>query len=278
MSLDFLKKISLQSNAVVKSPIARTKSNVAKTPENADLRVFRNGGVYPSAALVAACNLQYVGKDVEEKGNGFDIFSSKSFLNTAHLPDAFLFIALVPKNAGKVDLFASTTYNEDNTAKSDVLTQGAVTFGLELLEMIKTVYGVELKEGQSFIDLKIMKDSPSNTDDNIYWIPKTVNRGPKKGEVTLERRENLDLYPLVPVSLLGEEEAPIEEVNAVQGFDGPKQPVETFTLDTDEAILDTGEPTLDELEAEADEIPAQASELPAGILNDADDEDDTLSV
>lgn len=277
MSLDFLKNISLQSNAVVKTPIARTKSNTAKTPTNADLRVFRNGGVYPSAALVAACNLQYVGKDAEVKGNGFDIFSSKSFLNTAHLPVPFLYITLVPKDAGKVDLFASTTYNEDGTAKSDVMTQGAVTFGLELLEMIKEVYGVELKEGQAFIDLKIMKDSPSNTDDGIYWIPKTVNRGPKKGEVTLTRRENLDLYPLVPVSMLGEEEAPIE-TGGVDGSVDVAGNGEVFTLEADEPILDAGEPTLDELEAENDGTVADAAELPAGVLNSDDDDDDTLSV
>lgn len=266
MSLDFLKNISLQSNAVVKSPIARTKSNVAKTPENADIRVFKNGAVYPSDKLVAACNLQYVGKDVTPKGNGFDVFSSKKFLNTQHLAEAFLFIALVPKDAGKVDLFSSTTYDENGAPKSDVLTQGAVTFGQELLEMVKEVYGVELKEGQNFIDLKIMKDNPSNTDDGIYWVPKTVNRGPKKGDVTLERRENLTLYPLVPVSLLGEGEAPVEEtVTEDKGSDVK------FTLE--------GEPTLDELEAENDGTVANAAELPAGILEDDEQsDDDSLSV
>jgi hypothetical protein len=257
--LSFLKNVSLQAN--VKTPIARTKSSTARTPENADIRVFRNGAVYPSAKLVSQCNLQYVGKDVKEKGNGFDVFSSKDFINTQNQTPTFIFIALVAKNAGKVDLFSSTTYEEDGAPKSDVLTQGAVTFGKELLETIKSTYGVELKEGESFMDLKIVSDTPFTTNDNIYWVPKVVSRGDKKGEVTLERRENLTLYALAPVSLLEEEEAqPIED----------KAEAVHFALD--------GEPTLAELEAETVDTPAAAAELPIGILSDDDEDNDTLSV
>lgn len=218
--LSFLKNITLASNDAVKPVTVRAKAAVNRNPETADIRIYRNGSVYPSAKLVNTCNLQYAPKDSTDKGNGFDVFSSKDFLNTKHLAEVFLFIAMVPRSEGKIDLFASCTFEEDGTPKSDVLSQGANTAGVEILEKIKEVYGIEMLEGESFMDLKIVSDSPFTTEDSIYFIPKTVSRGAKKGDVTLVRREDLTLYALVPVSMLEAEtitevefeDAPTEEV------------------------------------------------------------------
>lgn len=270
--LSFLKNIKLQPNAAVKTVASRTAAGTSKNPEKADIRIFRNGSVYPSAALAAKCNLQYAHKDAkpEDKGNGFDVFSSGDFLNTKGLPkeDRCIFIALVPKAAGKVDLFANATYNEDGTTKSDVLTQGAATVGKEILEAIKDVYGIELKEGQSYMDLKVISDSPFTTDDNIYFIPKKVSRGEKKGEVTMVRREDLTLYPLVPVEMLGEETAPTET-----------QPVaepEEFKLDLSAGTV-ASSPSLAEIEAETEETPEPAAPLAADVLETGPGNDDDLA-
>jgi len=206
--LSFLKNITLQPNSLVKQAAA-PKTAVAKNPTTADLRVYRSGAVYPSAKLVTACMLEFVARDSDVETNGFDIFSSKDFINTKTLAESFLFIAMVPKSEPKVDLFGSTVYEKDGSPKADVLTQGAVTFGKELLELIESAYGITLKEGQNYIDLKIVQDDPFTLEDGIYWVPKKVSRGEKKGQVTLVRREDLTLYALAPVQLLGEDEAPI---------------------------------------------------------------------
>lgn len=264
--LNFLKNIKVQSNSAVKTPVARTASAEAKNPTNADLRVYKNGSVFPSASLVVNLGLQYTSKaPVDEAGkviaghdygNGFDVFSSGDFLNTKANADKCIFIALVPKNAGKVDLFSSTKYNEDGTPSADVLTQGAATFGAELLETIKDVYGIEIPEGKNYIDLVIVNDAPFTTDDNIYFVPKKVSRGDKKGQVDLTRREDLTLYPLVPIQLMEGGEDP---ANADNG-----------SLDSDKAPQ-TGnlEPTLAEIEAENDGTISPAATLPEGTLEDA---------
>jgi len=208
--LDFLKKASLAANEVVKPATARTTTAKARTPETADIRVFKDGSVFPSVALIKEFDLQYRAKDVEPKGNGFDVFKSTDFPNTQHWPkdNRIIFIAAVDKAEGKLDLFGRTTYDETGAA-SDVLTQGATTFGKVLLEHIKEVYGEEPNE-HGFIDLVIARDNSFNTDNGKYYIPKVVSRGDSKGESTVVTRENLTLFPLIPVSWVNEEEVASE--------------------------------------------------------------------
>lgn len=262
--LSFLKNVTVKPNSAVKTPTARTASAEAKNPTNADIRIMKNGATYPSAALVTSCNLQYTLKVAEDKGNGFDVFSSKDFLNTQHLEDSFLFIALVPKNAGKVDLFGSTKYDENDVPTGDVLTQGSVTGGLAILELIKSAYGIEIQEGKSYIDLRIVEDQPFTTPDNIYFIPKKVSRGDNKGQVDLVRRENLTLYALVPVQLLeeGGTEENVDPNQAAQQDNG------NSAIETPNTV-NSNEPTLSEIEAdnEGGEI-SPAAALPNGTLED----------
>lgn len=250
--LDFLKKVQLKSNSEVKAPTARTSSAVAKNPEKAHIRIYKNGAVYPSQKLVDKCNLQFVAKDAEVKGNGFDVFSSKDFLNTKHLDTSVIFIAMVPKDAGKVDLFNSTKYNEDGSPMADVLTQGAATAGAAILELIENVYGVTIPQGENFIDLMIVTENPLNTDDNIYYVPKVVSRGEKKGQVDLVRRENLTLYPLVPLSLIeGNDEAPTEEETKEEA--GSLSEIEAEgAVETEEVIAEETEETFS-LEGDVEE-------------------------
>lgn len=226
--LSFLKNVSLKANSAVKAPVARAASAQSRNPTNGHIRIYKSGAAYPSEKLAASASLQYMPKDSENKGNGFDIFSSKDFLNTKHLDQAFLFIAAVPRTQGKIDLFGSTSYDENGVPKSDVLTQGATTSGERILELVKAVYGVEIPEDESYMELSIVKDSPFTTEDSIYFIPKIVSRGEKKGELDLVRREHLTLYALVPTSMLEEEEGEnIEEVKEEQDDQVAEEAAET---------------------------------------------------
>lgn len=248
--LSFLSKIKVEANAPVTA--TRAVSTSSNTPaEGADLRIKKNGGVYPSAAMVAALNLQYAVKDAPKgaKGNGFDVFSSKDFLNTQNSEGVCVFIALVPKDLPKVDLFGSCGYDAEGQPTADVLTQGAMTAGKEILELVEKAYGVTLDEETGFMDLKIVRDAPFTTEDGIYYVPKTIARGERKGQKDLVRRENLTLYALVPMSML---EGSEDETTVDLTVDGAPEPMEE--AETAPKGKAKKELTIAELEAD-DDIP-----------------------
>lgn len=253
MSLSFLKGITLKSNEEVKPAFITTKAarpSIDRSPVNADLRVFRDGSIYPSKVLVEKFNLEYVGKDHvyaegEAQANGFDIVSSKTFPNTSHLEASFLLIGVVAKSLPKVDVFGSTTYVSDkdvekdstlvlNAAKSSVLDQGANTFGKEvLIPMLKEVYGFEFGENDKFVDLIIVSDQPLVTSDGNYFIPKRITRGEKKGQLDIVVRQNIDLFPLVLAAAMAEEngsevteDVSQDEAPEIQMSEGKVTPVE----------------------------------------------------
>jgi hypothetical protein len=211
MNLDFLKNVQL-TEAETKS--RRSGITKSKYPDEADIRVYKNGEVYPSPALVKAWGLAYGNKpepvQVGDKmvtpgpsGNGIDLIDSRNWAQAASLPQPVIFAAACPRSQGRVDLFGSTSYTEDGKPASDVLTQGATTAGKNLLVMLKEVYGIEPDETTGFIDLKIMTEQePLRTQSGIYNIPKTIRRGDKQGEVSYVRREKIDIYALVPYSFL----------------------------------------------------------------------------
>lgn len=207
MSLEFLKNISLAQNAVVKSAVAKTRTAASRNPEKADLRVYKDGSMYPSVALVANDNLQFTDKEAADKGNGYDVFRSDQWPNTQHLPkdQRVIFIALVPKDSPKVDLFGATKYDDEGKPKADVLTQGSKTVGEDLLVWLSEIYGVTPGE-KGYIDLTFVRDAPFTLEDRIYFLPKPIRKGDKKGEIQLIRRENLTLFPLVPTALVEEDQ------------------------------------------------------------------------
>lgn len=264
MSLSFLKGITLKSNEEVKPAFITTKAarpSIDRSPVNADLRVFKDGSIYPSKALVEKFNLEYVGKDHvyaegEAQANGFDIVSSKTFPNTSHLEASFLLIGVVAKSLPKVDVFGSTTYVSDkdvekdstlvlNAAKSSVLDQGANTFGKEvLIPMLKEVYGFEFGENDKFVDLMIVSDQPLVTSDGNYFIPKRITRGEKKGQLDIVVRQNIDLFPLVLASALAEENGS-EVTEAVSQDEAPE-------IQMTEGKVTPVEPSIDEIVGDED--------------------------
>lgn len=166
MSLSFLSNITLASNEEVKPAFVTSKATravVDRNPEGTKIRLFKNGAIYPSKELVENYALEYLPKDSEEKAFGFDIMSSKSFPNTAHLESSFLILAVVLKSLTKVDVFGSTKYYSaedvsklaaegtevvEGQPKSSVLDQGNTTFGKDvLIPMLKEIYGFEFAEG-----------------------------------------------------------------------------------------------------------------------------------
>lgn len=210
--LSFLGNVSVAPKSI--ATVANRKGGVKKerNPIIGDIRVFKTGAVYPSQKLVNDFNLEYSSKDAEHQGMGFDVIDSREW-NQMSSPVPFLMVAHVPKKAGRVDMFAQTSYNEDGTPVSSVMDQGTVTFGKKLLQMVKEVYGVEPTEEKDYIDLSIVADDnlaqALASAKGIYFLPKTKTRGENKGKADYERRENVAIYAFIPtaVAMPGTQEA-----------------------------------------------------------------------
>ena len=204
MNLDFLKNVKLEA---VDKATPKTRVAVVTLPTEADMRVFKNGKVYPSKAYAEKHELEFVpkqniAKDGEPEnmvivGNGMDIFSSKEWAMIGDLPQAVIFCAIVPKSSAKVDMWASTKYEEDNTPKASVYEQGANSFSkARLLPMLADIYGVNW-DTTAYVDLQVVEDQPMVSANGYYIIPKIVSTGSRKGEPDYIRRENLTICPLV---------------------------------------------------------------------------------
>lgn len=203
MKLDFLKDIKLE--AIKKG--APTKPSVVKLPVDAHIRVFANGKVYPSKAFAESMSLEFVAKQVlvegskaEVIGNGMDIFSSVNWgMVEGQFPKGMilLFAYIVPKSYAKVDLWANTKYDDDGIPKASVFTQGNSTFSrVQLLPMLTEAYGIDWTITEH-VDLVLSVDNVMVSPNKMYDIPKVISGGAKKGELGFQRRQNIDIYPLV---------------------------------------------------------------------------------
>lgn len=240
--LSFLKDTVLEEVAQKAPAVGGPKKQRNPNPLFMGLRIWKDGSIYPSVALVEKFNLEYPvvkltmetlpipegspeGTKAQVKrtytheqgiGNGLDCIDSRSwpqYKGDRH----FIAISIVPKNLPKVDIFGSTKYADDGTPISSVLDQGPTSFGAaDLLPTLKEVYNVEPNE-EGYIDLMVdtsinLKQLSSN---GIFLFPKKVNRGEHKGKADYQRRENVDVFGLVPAAMLQEEPTTVvEEENA----------------------------------------------------------------
>ena len=109
-------------------------------------------------------------------------------------------MAVSPKNAGKVELFAQVNYNDDGTPKTSVMEQGATTFGKEkLIPMLKECYGTALSDETPYAGLEIVvgQNLRALSPNGIFLLPKTIVRGKDAGKMDYMRRENVDIFPMV---------------------------------------------------------------------------------
>lgn len=209
MNFDFLKAVTINK---VEEPIKQTsKGRVAqeKNPQSGlTLRLFKDGSIYPSQELVDTYNLEYT-KD--KSGNGFDIFSSSNWNQYPKDAENVVFITATSKSNARVDLFSIA--RTVNGVLTSIMNQGSKTFGLELIPMLESTYGVSLFSDKKYVDLQVVEDVAINQD--IVYVPKMVNKGEHKGAMTTERRENVVLHPLAIISNDSKEELKVEELETV---------------------------------------------------------------
>lgn len=262
--LSFLKGAKVEEVAAPVKGTGGVRKQWNPNPGILAIRLWYSGAIFPSQALVDKFNLEYpkgvveeipakeavgtpgtegyvAGKEAsrrisqpEASGNGFDVIDSDAW--QAYKGEGrMLFVSPVAKNQPKVDLFGSTTYEDDGTPKSTVMDQGSVTFGKEtLLPLVKEIYGVELakseegKDNKEYVDLLVVSqlgdlDIVSRFSSKLLYAPKKISRGEDKGKPTYEIRENAAIYLLAPAEEVGlaagveQEEAPAKPEPGTEG-------------------------------------------------------------
>lgn len=227
--LSFLKNAKVEETTVRKSG-GGVRKDWNPNPLTLAIRVWRDGSVFPSQALVDKFSLEYrtatINKveiplkegETEQKfkneyyyvagpGYGFDVIDSRSwpgYKGEGHM----LFISPVAKDQPKVSLFASVGYEDDGTPKSSVMDQGTITFGKAyLLPMLQAVYGIELTEEKQFVDMVVFDEYDGvniveQFSRPITFLPKIVVSGADKGKPDLQRREGAKIYGFAPKELI----------------------------------------------------------------------------
>lgn len=240
MDLSFLTDVKLEA---VKKAAPKGRTVIPKLPETADLRLFANGRVYPSKTFAERAGLEFMPKEITEVegntiativGNGLEIFSSKDWgMIKGQLSQELIFCAPVPKALPKVDMWASTKYNEDNKPKASVFTQGVNTFAKErLVPMVADIYGVNWEETE-YVDFKVVEDSVMVSPNNLYHLPKIVSTGKDKGKSDYIRRENLTVCPLV-IEFVKLNENSSKEDSSITDTENNDYPAESTDKSTDD--------------------------------------------
>lgn len=167
----------LQSAKVEEVQPQQKQQRVSKQRNPAEallaIRVFANGSIFPSQALVDKFDLEYRDAAIRKEtlplkdgetiartknvydfpngvGNGFDLIDTRSWTIQWNASGHMLLLAATPKDAGKVDLFSSVAY-DDKTGKPkvSVMEQGVQTFGKDVLvPAIEEVYGITFAKGE----------------------------------------------------------------------------------------------------------------------------------
>lgn len=201
MDLSFLKNVEVKEVAIKAKAV---RVGLEKTPvAGADFRVYKNGRIFTHPDTATKWDLEFGPKAVYEDdgkeitvGNGLDIFSSADW-QMIQTPEELLFVAIVPREGNaKIDVYGSTTYNEDGTNKRSIDNNTISTFGADvLLDLLTNVYGVNW-ETTEYVDLVMNTEFQIKAPKEVYSIPKVVSRGEKKGEPVFVTRKNISVFPL----------------------------------------------------------------------------------
>lgn len=202
ITFDFLATMELKE---VDKPITALKAELQPAAD-ADLRLFSDGAIYPSQALAEREQLEYQSKNSSTPEYGYDVFLSSDWAQYDQSRPTIVCITKVSKHLAKVDLFSRAKYDENDKPKSSVLTQKN-TSGEQLIKMLETAYCEEgetlFDNGRTFVDLKIINTAPVPAASNgIYLLPKQFLKGDKKGQITYERRESIQVFPLQVVNFV----------------------------------------------------------------------------
>ena len=202
----FLDNIELSE--VSPKQVGRAK-RADSNPTDADLRVFPNGELYPSIALVEEFNLEYQEEGKEAIESGFDLIDSDLWGMLPEGTPRFLAIATVSKDSPRKPMLFGKSRKKDGKPVHSVAEQGSTASGLQLLSYLKTVLGIEIHEAD-YLDLNIVRKYKITSNNGIYNLPYIQQKGDDAGAIKSVRRENCEIFPLELAGVSLEE--PVKEV------------------------------------------------------------------
>lgn len=243
MDLSFLKNVEVKEVAIKAKAV---RIGLEKTPvAGADFRVYKNGRIFTHPDTAAKWDLEFGPKAVYEDdgkeitvGNGLDVFSSADW-QMIQTPEELLFVAIVPREGNaKIDIYGSTTYNEDGTNKRSIDNNTISTFGADVLvDLLANVYGVNWETAE-YVDLVMNTEFQIKAPKEVYSIPKVVSRGEKKGEPVFVTRKNISVFPLTVFSGTTEETVDPNQVDLEDSI----AEIEEENAETEE-VLETALPS-----------------------------------
>jgi hypothetical protein len=202
--------LNLEALRGLKLKSVEKKSNSVKTvklPDGLKLRVFKDGRIYPSAELAEKYQLQYEPKEENVDpisgevsttipGNGLDFFSSHDWDQLGDNRGDIIFGAFIPRGNKVISIWGSSKFDADGNPTSDVFKQGvAAKVKDELVPMLNTMYNVSWDKG--YVDLTFAWDVQMQSEDGLYQIPKHKITGTKKGQLYMQHRENIEIFPMI---------------------------------------------------------------------------------
>lgn len=199
-TLKFLKSVQLNVQHSAKQPVEHTP------PDSVFMRVFKNGKTYWSNDAIRMYNLQYQPKKEKisttgkvsyiKEGNAIDIFTSTDWSQLSIKPEQeLIFVSIAARNFGNYDTADGTWYT-DGVIPSRRLEEGD-WLSKDAMKLLTDTYDLDWSEGH--IDFCILEEYQIVANNAVYYIPKVGKRGKLKGKLTYVRRDNAQVYALVPV-------------------------------------------------------------------------------
>lgn len=204
-TFSFLDNIELSE--VAPKQVGRTK-RAESNPTSADLRVFPNGELYPSLELIDEFSLEYQEEGFEGLENGFDLIDSELWGMLPKGTPRFLAIATVSKDSLRKPMLFGKSRKKDGQPVHSVGAQGSTASGLLLLDYLDRVLDVSIGD-LPYIDLQIVREHRIASNNGIYNLPYVQQKGEDSGTIKSVRREECEIFPLIPTSL--NQETPVEE-------------------------------------------------------------------
>ena len=194
----------------VQPSMGRQTSKAEPNPTDSDLRLFKDGSLYPSLPLTKEFDLEYQDDATAIRENGFDLINSDDWGMMPKGTPQFLAIATVPKEAAPKPMLFGKSRKVDGKSVHSVNDQGSMASGKTLIEYIEATEAKAAMEvafeAQGFIDLDIIREHPIASANGIYNFPRLVKKGDNAGNLTSIRRENSQIYPLIVVPMAQDNE------------------------------------------------------------------------
>tara|TARA_R110000851_G_scaffold87648_1_gene191024 strand:- start:2413 stop:3408 length:996 start_codon:yes stop_codon:yes gene_type:complete len=202
MNLDFLSDIKIGAAVIPTKKRAVTN----KRPSDMNLRVYKNGAIHVSAELAKVGGLEFLdqvelaiegGTKLVTPGNGVNIFKGSDWIQYPNDAQDVMFLAFIPREGNKpANLYGSGKYNAEGKAQRDVANATKGAFGVELKEMLTSIYSVDW-EKTDYVDFTFNHELAMQSPDGTYAFPRKVVKGSKEGTVEHVAYTNASVVPVV---------------------------------------------------------------------------------